>query len=184
MIEKDYMAGMQRDDPAVSSSELIDAFERGADEYLAALDGLSPEEIRTRPVPGRWSPIELVAHVTDTEVYFCERILRTLAENRPLLMSVDESPYPERLGYPDLDLADEMAVFSALRRRVGRVLRGQPAEAWHRKGVHSASGVVSVRQLVFQAIRHARHHLRFLDEKREALGHPPRAGRPAGDRAL
>jgi hypothetical protein len=170
MTDPDYMAGMQRDDPAVGTAELVAMYERGIDDLKAAVAGMSPELLLARPVPGKWSTIEIVAHVADTELYFSDRIERTLALERPLLMGVDERPYVQRLGYQSFDLGEELALFTALRRHVARILKSQPPEAWHRKGVHSESGLVTVRQLVFQAVRHARHHLPFIAEKRAALG--------------
>ena len=49
-------------------------------------------------------------------------------------------------------------------------LRAQPPEAWQRQAVHSGSGLLTLRQLVLQAVRHLRHHLPFIAEKRAALG--------------
>ena len=69
----------------------------------------------------------------------------------------------DRFGPGELDL------FAALRRHVGRILRLQPPEAWQRTAVHSESGVVNLRQLMFQAVRHLRHHLPFIAEKRAAM---------------
>ena len=170
MTESDYMAGMQRDDPAVGSADLVAAYERGIDELKRAVAGMSPEQILARPIPGKWSTIEVVAHVADTELYFSDRIERTLALERPLLMGVDEKPYVTRMDYQALDLDEELALFTSLRRHVARILRSQPPEAWSRKAVHSETGLVTVRQLVFQAVRHAQHHLPFIAEKRAALG--------------
>ncbi len=170
MTESDYMERMQRDDPAVDSAELVVVYERGVDELTRAVAGMSPEQILARPIPGRWSTIEVVAHVADTELYFSDRIERTLAMERPLLMGVDERPYVERLGYQSFDLGEELALFTSLRRHIVRILRSQPPEAWRRRAVHSETGLVTVRQLVFQAVRHARHHLPFIAEKRAALG--------------
>ncbi len=172
MTEPDYMTSMQRDDAAVDSAELVAAYERGIDDLKAAVAGLTPDQVRARPIPGKWSTIEVVAHVADTEVYFSDRIERTLALDRPLLMGVDERPYPERLGYQSFDLAEELALFTALRRHVARILRSQPPEAWSRQGIHSETGLVTVRRLVFQAVRHARHHLPFIAEKRTAMLRP------------
>ena len=94
---------------------------------------------------------------------------RALAMDRPLLMSVDERPYPERLNYQSFDFSEQLALLTALRRHLVRILRMQPPEAWQRVGVHSESGLVSVRQLVFQSVRHLRHHLPFIAEKRAAM---------------
>jgi hypothetical protein len=170
MTDSDYLTGMQRDDPAVDPTGLVAAYERGIDELKRAVAGMAPEQILARPIPGKWSTIEVVAHVADTELYFSDRIERTLALERPLLMGVDEKPYVERMAYQALDLDEELALFTSLRRHVARILRSQPPEAWHRQAVHSHSGLVTVRQLVFQAVRHAQHHLPFIAEKRKALG--------------
>ena len=167
-----YMSGMQHDDPAVGPAELVAAYERGTVDLRAAVAGLTGEQATARPVPGRWSTLELVAHVADTEVYFTDRILRALALDRPLLVGVDEGPYPDRLVYQSLDLGEELDLVAALRRRAARVLRHQPPATWRRPAVHTETGLVTVRQLVFQATRHLRHHLPFVAEKRAALGGP------------
>jgi hypothetical protein len=168
----DYLAGMQHDDPAVSNAALVDLYLGGAAALRAGVSGLSPGQLTARPVPGRWSCLELVAHVADAEVYFTDRILRTLAMDRPLLVAADELGYLARIGYQSLDVEEELAVVTALRTRAARVLRQQPPEAWDRPAVHTESGLVMVRKLVFQATRHLRHHLPFLAEKRAALGLP------------
>ena len=62
----------------------------------------------SRPIAGKWSTLEVVAHLADTEIYYTDRIERTIALDRPLLMGVDERPYPERLNYQALDLAEQL----------------------------------------------------------------------------
>ena len=169
MKYSDYMAGMQRDDDSVSTADLIAAYERGIENLGIAVAGLTPKQVLSRPIPGKWSTLEVVAHLADTEIYFTDRIERTIALERPLLIGVNERPYPERLNYQALDLEEQLALFSALRRHVARILRLQPPEAWQRIGVHSETGLVTLRQLVFQAVRHGRHHLPFIAEKRAAM---------------
>ena len=165
----DYMAGMQGDDPSLSNARIIEEYAAGIDELRAAVAGMTAEEARARPVPGRWSTIEVVAHVADTEIYFTDRVERTLALDKPLLMGVDERPYVETMHYQELDLAEQIALFVALRQHLTRILRFQNDDAWARQGIHTETGLVSVRQLVLQAIRHARHHLPFIEEKRRAM---------------
>jgi hypothetical protein len=165
----DYMAGMQRDDESVGAADLIAAYERGITDLRSAVAGMTAEQVLARPVPGRWSTLEVVAHPADTEIYYTDRIERTLALERPLLIGVDERPYPGRLNYQAFDLAEELDLFTALRRHGARILRLQPPEAWRRVGVHSETGLVTLRQQVFQAVRHVRHHLPFIAEKRAAM---------------
>jgi hypothetical protein len=166
----DYMAAAQRDDESVASADLIAAYEQGIADLRAALAGMTAEQILSRPIPGKWSTLEVVAHLADTEIYYTDRIERTIALERPLLMGVDERPYPGRLNYQAFDVAEQLDLFTALRRHGTRMLRLQPPEAWLRVAVHSETGLVTLRQLVFQAVRHVRHHLPFIAEKRAALG--------------
>lgn len=170
MQKSEYMEMMQRDDDTLGGAALIAAYEQGIADLHAAVAGLTPEQVLARPVPGKWSTQECVGHLADTEIFFTDRIVRTIAMDRPLLMSADEKHYIERLNYQGFDLAEQLALFSALRRHAARILRMQPPEAWQRTAVHSLSGLVTVRQLVFQAVRHLRHHLPFIAEKRAALG--------------
>jgi hypothetical protein len=164
-----YMAGMQQDDPSLSTADLIAAYEKGIADLQAAVAGMTAEQAKARPIPGKWSTVECVAHLAGTEIYFSDRIERTIALDHPLLMSTDEKPYPDRIGFQDLDLAEEVALLTALRKHVARVLKRQPPEAWTRTAVHTGSGILNLRQLVLQSVRHLQHHLPFIAEKRKAL---------------
>lgn len=170
MPQADYMAMMQGDDGTLGTAELVALYERGIDDLRAAVAGMTPGQVLARPVPGKWSTLECVAHLADTEVYFTDRIVRTVALDRPLQMSADETQYLARIDYQGFDLGEELALFAALRRHAARILRPQPPEGWLRPAVHSGSGLLTLRQLVWQPVRHLRHHLPFIAEKRAALG--------------
>jgi hypothetical protein len=169
MQQSEYMAMMQGDDGSLGNAELIVAYEQGIDDLRSAVAGLTKEQVLARPVPGKWSTVECVGHLADTEIFFTDRIVRTVAMDRPLLMSADEKQYIERLDYQSFDLDEQLALFTALRRHAARILRAQPPEAWWRTAVHSGSGLLTLRQLVLQAVRHLRHHLPFIAEKRAVL---------------
>lgn len=169
MTEPAYMAAMQGDDTSLSTADIISAYEQGIEAYRASVAGMSREQVLARPIAGKWSTQEVVSHVADTEIYFTDRIERTIALERPLLMDVDERPYPQRLHYQEFDLEEQLNLFAALRRHIVRILELQPPETWKRTAIHSGTGLVNLRQLVLQATRHARHHLPFIAEKRAAL---------------
>lgn len=170
MTDLSYMQAMQNDDGTLSTAALIELYERGVEEIRALVAGLTPEQAAKRPIEGKWSVLELVNHLADTETFFAERIARTIALERPLLLGVDERPYAENLRYQSLDLEEAVAVVAALRKRTATILRQQSAAAWSRTAVHSESGLLTLRQLVFNPTRHLRHHLGFLAEKRKAMG--------------
>ena len=166
------VADAQRDDPALTPADLISAYERGVEELRLAVAGMTVEQLRSRPIAGKWSTLEVVCHLADCEQFFADRLKRTMALERPLLLGVDGSRYPEPLRYQDHDLGEELDLVAVTRRQTARTLRLVAPDAWQRTAVHSETGLVTLRQLLLHAIKHLRHHLRFVAEKRAAMGLP------------
>ena len=95
---------------------------------------MTPEEVLARPVSGKWSTVECVGHIADTEIFFTDRIVRTIAMDRPLLMSPDEKLYIERLDEGDalLDtLEDAIRAVPVVALLSGRTDAGKAATASH-----------------------------------------------------
>jgi uncharacterized damage-inducible protein DinB len=159
------------------------AYEAGSGFLRAAVAGLSPEHLRSRPVAGKWSTLEVVCHVSDCEQFFADRMKRTLAMDRPLLVGADGWRYPEAVRYQDRDLGEELALVDLTRRQMARILKLVPDEAWRRNAVHTETGAVTLRQVLLYAIRHLDHHVAFIEEKRAALGLPCREGEVAHGRS-
>ena len=172
----DPIAAAQRDDGSMTADELIAAYEDGSQRLRDALAGLSPDQLRARPVEGRWSTLEVVCHISDCEQFFADRMKRTIAMDRPLLLGADGSRYPGPLHYHDRDVTEEIELFAVTRRQMARILRLLDDGAWSRTAVHSETGLVTLRQLVLHAVRHLEHHLGFVAEKRRALGVPEAGG--------
>jgi uncharacterized damage-inducible protein DinB len=172
----DPIAAAQRDDGSLSNDDLISAYEAGPQQLREAVAGLTPEQLRARPVEGRWSTLEVVCHLADCEQFFADRMKRTIATDRPLLLGAEGSRYPGPLRYHDRDPDEEIDLIALTRRQMARILRLLPEGAWGRTAVHSETGLVTLRQLVLHAIRHQGHHLRFVAEKRRALGVPEAEG--------
>jgi uncharacterized damage-inducible protein DinB len=169
MTAINYMLAMMRDDPTQTPAAMLAAFTQQIAELQSAVAGMTDEQVRARPIAGKWSTQEVVAHLADTEIYFTDRMLRTIALDHPLHIGVDERNYTARLYYQELVFQEQLEVFVALRRRTARILQLQADEAWQRTAVHSETGLVTLRQLVQQATRHTNHHLPFIAEKRRAL---------------
>jgi uncharacterized damage-inducible protein DinB len=166
------VAHAQNDDDALTVPDLISAYEKGVEELRVAVAGMTGEQLRARPVAGMWSTLEVVCHIADCEQFFADRMKRTVAMERPLLIGADGFRYPEALRYQDHDLTDELDLVAVTRRQLARTLRLVAPAAWQRPAVHSETGLVTLRQLLLHAINHLRHHLRFVAEKWAALNMP------------
>ena len=176
LLGPDPIAAAQRDDGSPSNDDLISAYESGPQQLRDAVAGLTPEQLRARPVAGRWSTLGVVCHLADCEQFFADRMKRTIATDRPLLFGAEGSRYPGPLHYHDREVAEEIELVGVTRRQMARILRLVEAGAWSRTAVHNETGLVTLRQLVLHAVRHQDHHLWFVAEKRRALGIPEAEG--------
>ncbi len=153
-----------------TSSQLIDDYFAGVKTLLNAVASMSPDQLKARPISGKWSTLEVVCHLSDFEPIMADRMKRVLSHDNPSLLGADENRFAASLAYHDRDLEEELAVVAATRMQLARILRAQPAAAFQRVGLHNERGPRTVEQLLTGAINHINHHVGFIAEKRRALG--------------
>jgi hypothetical protein len=153
-------------------SEMIDAYLAGAQTLRQAVAGLTREQLQARPVPGKWSTLEVICHLADFDPILADRMKRVIAEDRPQLLGADEQRFAAALGYHQRDPEEELALVERTRAQMARILRTLPAEALQRAGVHNERGPLTLERLLTIATNHIPHHVRFINEKRQALGLP------------
>jgi DinB superfamily len=150
--------------------ELVHTYLAGAATLRTAVAGMTREQIVARPVAGRWSTLECVAHVADFEPILAERMKRILSLDRPLLLVADENLFLSALSYHDRDIEEELAVVDLTRKQMSRILLSLPAESASRVGIHSYKGLVTLEAVLNSAINHVPHHVKYIEEKRRLLG--------------
>ena len=148
---------------------LLDAYLGGPDRLRSVVTGLRREQLILRPIAGRWSVLEVVCHLVDTDANIAHRIKRVLSEERPVFDRVKPELMLAALVYHDRDVEDELGIFDLTRRQIGRVLRASPPQAWERTGVVGDRGDRTVGQMINGAVEHLAHHLGFVIEKRRVL---------------
>lgn len=151
---------------------MIDAYAAGPQLLRDAVGGMSPAQLLARPIPEKWSTLEVVCHLADFEIVYANRIKRVIAEYEPTLFGGDPDVFAARLAYQDRDLNEELAITETVRKQVCRILRTLKAEDFQRRGNHSERGPLTLAMLVTQITGHIPHHVRFIEQKRKALGEP------------
>jgi uncharacterized damage-inducible protein DinB len=151
-------------------TEMIDAYLAGSRTLRQAVAGMSREQILARPVPGKWSTLEVVCHLADFDPIMADRMKRVIALDEPALIGADENCFAAGLAYQDRDLEEELTIIEQTRRQLARILRKLPAQALGRLGMHSERGPLTLEQLLTSATNHVTHHVKFVHDKRKALG--------------
>jgi uncharacterized damage-inducible protein DinB len=151
-------------------SALIDAYLASSSTLRKAVAGMSSEQMRARPIAGKWSTLEVVCHLTDFDPIYADRMKRVIAEDKPALLSADETRFAAALAYHERDLEEELAIIESTHAQMARILRVLPETALERTGMHNERGVLTLRQLLETVPKHIQHHTAFILEKRKALG--------------
>jgi hypothetical protein len=152
---------------------LTDAYLVGPAALRQAVAGMTAEQVRARPVAGKWSTLEVVCHLADFDPILADRMKRIVAEDRPTLVGADENRFAGALAYHDRDLEEELSIVALTRSQLARILRTLPEAALSRVGVHNERGEISLERFLTITTGHIPHHLKFIAEKRRALGLPP-----------
>jgi hypothetical protein len=118
-------------------AEIIGWMRSDAAEFLVRLRGIDVADIRRRPAPDVWSPLEYACHVRDVLRVQRERVLQAQREDEPVFtpMRRDERVVEERYNEQDPDgvaaeVRDAADAFVA-------VLHGLDDAGWMRRGLYN-----------------------------------------------
>lgn len=152
-----------------SPAELIAAYREGPARLRAGVEGLDASALRARPIEGKMSALEVVCHIVDCDQFLADRMKRTIATDRPLLLGVNGAAYLDALHYHERDVELQLRLLDVTREQMAADLDLLDAGAWAREAVHSELGMVTLRRLLAHAIRHLESHLATIAEKRAVL---------------
>jgi uncharacterized damage-inducible protein DinB len=151
-------------------TQLVNDYLAGPKTLCDAVRGLTREQLLARPVIGKWSTLEVVCHLVDFDPIIADRMKRVIAEERPPLLGADENRFAAALYYHERDVEEELTILEKTRSQMARILHKLPDSALERVGVHNERGPRTLEQLLQSATAHIPHHVKFIDEKRRALG--------------
>lgn len=153
-------------------NSLIDDYIAGPELLRRSVAGMNENALRAHPVPGTWSCQQVICHIADFEPVYADRMKRVIAENEPTFFGGDPDVFAARLAYDARNVEEELAIITAVRAQMGRILRTLAPEDFQRKGIHSVDGPLSLQTLLERITRHIPHHVKFIEAKRAALSGP------------
>jgi uncharacterized damage-inducible protein DinB len=153
-------------DPFAVLAELPDALDQ------LTLD-VSDGDARRPEREGKWSIVQVLSHLADTETVYGYRVRMIVAHDTPDIQGYDQDLWATRLHY-------ESEPVEALRREV-RVMRGRnlrfasslSSPELDRAGMHSERGEESVRHLLTLVAAHDLLHRAQLARIRRSIGLDP-----------
>jgi uncharacterized damage-inducible protein DinB len=149
---------------------LIEQYLAGPGLLRRAVAGMTRDQLRARPVAGKWSTQEVVCHLADYEPIYADRMKRVIALQEPELLQGDPGLFGARLAYDRRDVEEELALVELTRKQMAQILRALRPEGFQRRGLHSRDGSLTLDNLLQRVTAHVPHHVRFIEEKRRAMG--------------
>ncbi len=131
------------------------------------LKDVSEKRLAARPLPGKWSIKEVVAHLADHEIVLGTRFRFVAALDRPPITGYDQDLFVERLGVDKTTTEDLLKDFTAVRKANVRLLQRLPLEARTRVGVHSERGEESLEDMIVMYAGHDLIHLAQIERMLE-----------------
>jgi len=134
-----------------------------------AIVGLSRDKLRQPERDGKWSIVQVLQHLADSDIVWAWRMRLILAQDRPTLTGYDQDLWATRLRYEDSDPDEALELFDVVRRANLRLLiRATPADL-ARVGVHVERGEESLGHLHRLYAGHDLLHLRQIERIRKAI---------------
>jgi hypothetical protein len=119
--------------------------------------------------PERFTYREALAHLTDWDAVFSERIHRILTEDHPVLADIDEGQLAIDRDYASRDPAENLVRFRDSRAALVGHLNAIEDDQWERTGHREKVGDVTLAQLVTMILGHDAYHIQHFSESSAKL---------------
>src|SRR5215470_20362849 len=133
----------------------------GALEHLLAQ--ASPQALRVRPAPDKWSVAEVLAHLADSEIVLSWRVRSILGAPGTALQAFDQDAWARAGHYADRDPRRSLALFRAVREANLELYASLSPEDWERHGMHAERGKETLKHIVSLTAGHDLNHLKQIE---------------------
>jgi hypothetical protein len=128
------------------------------------LDSASSEQLALRPAPGKWSTVEILAHLAEDELVTSWRYRQMLQQDGVALAGFDQELWARLGDYQNWNAREAFGMFRLLREANLRMLAALSPEQWERSGNHAERGRITLRDLAHHMAAHDINHLKQVDK--------------------
>ena len=138
--------------------------------FARAIAGLNATQMRKRPAPGKWSIIEILGHLHDTEIVYGYRYRLALSQPGSDILGYDQARWVIELRHRRRDARRLLEHIRILRDgNLDAVLR-VPRPYWKRYGMHTERGRETVRKTLELIAGHDLNHIDQIRAIRRKYG--------------
>jgi hypothetical protein len=128
------------------------------------LRGVSRKRLAARSTPGKWSVVEILAHLADTELVTGFRMRLILGANRTPIQAFDQDAWAAFSQYEKQDPNLSLEAFRIQRERNVRLLKSLRKKMWGYYGIHAERGKETITRVTQMIAGHDINHLKQLEQ--------------------
>lgn len=157
----DAAAYRKKLDGFLGTQDPITVLAQSPDRFARFVADNLPKVMRTRPYPGKWTPNEIIGHLTDSEWVFGFRVRLILCEEKPTILGMDQDLWVAGQRLNDREPKDLLEMFRGLRSYNLAIWKQMTPADFARVGKHNERGEESLAQMLRM---HAGHDLSHIDQ--------------------
>jgi uncharacterized damage-inducible protein DinB len=131
----------------------------GPAKIARAVAGLRRSQLRKRPATGKWSIIEILGHLVDTEFTYGYRNRLSLGESGSQILGYDQAVWVREFNYRRSDPKPHLEQMRVMREATLDLVTRMPRKSWKRYGMHSERGRQTVQRNLELIAGHDLNHL-------------------------
>ncbi|HWP71564.1 MAG TPA: DinB family protein [Gemmatimonadaceae bacterium] len=129
----------------------------------------TPGQLRTRPFEGKWTPNEVIGHLTDGEWTYGYRMRLILSEDEPAIIGTDQDRWVTAQRFNEREAAELVEMFRSLRELNLATWKNVTPGEMTRKGLHNQRGEESLAQMFRMLAGHDLAHIDQINRYLEAI---------------
>jgi hypothetical protein len=129
----------------------------------------SPAVLRSRPFAGKWTPNEIIGHLTDSEWVYGYRLRLILCEDNPVILGINQDSWVAGQRHNDREPSELLEIFRTTRRFNLAVWRKISTADLERTGQHNERGPESLGVMLKLIAGHDLSHLHQIARYIEAI---------------
>ncbi|HJO38091.1 MAG: DinB family protein [Vicinamibacterales bacterium] len=144
--------------------DILDTLSAQRANVIETLSAIPPDKRRYRYAPDKWSVMEMLRHMIDTEWVFSYRALWIARADQSPLPDMDQAAFVANTDVSNQHLDEWIEEFGDLRSASLRLFGSFDEEVFSRVGTSSGNRT-TVRALIWISAGHVAHHLDVLRER-------------------
>ena len=138
---------------------IIDELRVVINKYNEKMSFLRNDQFYAKPIPSKWSRIEILGHLIDSAQNNLRRFICGQYESSPALITYNQDFWVAANQYTSADKEEMVQLWTLLNKRIISVLEAMPASGYEKYCPIVTGGQQTLEWLATDYVKHLKHHL-------------------------